>query len=462
MKSKHAWLLAAGLLSLAAGCTDSAPGHPFIDSAETADLPFEGGPLYLTGAFDGSKAFRMWLATMEFAREVESESGKPLRFTYFINSSYLDPGVERSWIGRARSQKEATVRFAVMQQAINEGHEIANHTVRHQDGSEWTVEQWRSELGEFHDLVERNLFEPVLDAQGVPVFPRWRPMPSAQPGEVGASCQTSGDCASNMCLQMTPGQGFCSTGCNKNLPCANGTVCGAPDWNESQDRCLPMPEFPVVHDGEVLFDEAGVANVQSSQLESYPIIGFRAPQLGHNRPMFEVLEEIGYRYDTSKILRPGKPSRVHSGRLFPSIYEFALMKNSGSATVPMDYNYKFNDVSGARMTEDYKKSVRDAYARGREPWNMGHHFSLWKGGAYWQAMKETFRYAAKGCPEGGQLTCENVEFPTFVELADELDRMNRQDGGLFPAGFDLFGAPGIEEPDTFMGEQGHGHDLEEL
>jgi len=462
MKHHHSWL-AVGAIALV-GCTPSNSDTDLLEdeAAAASDSPFANGPMYLTGAFDGSKAFRMWNATMQFTRDLERDTGKHLRFTYFINTAYFDTGVRGSWIGKSLSDKESLVRMAVTQQAINEGHEIANHTVRHQDGSQWTELQWRAELEEFHALTDKNLFRPVLGDDGKPVFPRWRAMPGAAPGEVGSACSNDSDCQSSMCLDMAPGQGICSAACNKNRPCGNGTVCGASDWNESLDRCIPVPEFPVVHKGEVLFDANGAPNLSSSQLEPYQIVGFRAPQLGHNQALFEILEELGYRYDTSKILRPGPPTRVSEGRSFPSIYEFALMKHEGAKTIPMDYNYKVNDGSGERMTEDYKSSVRAAYADGRQPWNVGHHFSLWLGGAYWQAMKDTFVYAAKGCPENGELKCPNVEFPTFVELADTLDGMNASRGGGLDDASDLFARPGVEEDATFVTEMGCGDDDDQV
>jgi hypothetical protein len=280
-----------GLAVGAQGCvaaTDSEPSDEAgtqQSSGGKADDLFENGPLYLTGAFDGSKRFGMWVDTVDFTRYIKETYGKSLKWTYFINTCYFDPSVTGSWIGKALSQDEATVRWALVQQAINEGHEIGNHAVRHRDGTEWSYSQWRTELEEFDELVERNLFKPIHDPGVGPVFPKWRPMPSAGPGEVGAACDSDGDCDSGICLPVSDRASFCSAGCNKYNPCANGTVCGAPDWNESLDRCVPMPEFPVYHNGEMLFDANGQANLAHPDLKPYRMTGFRAPQLGHNANM---------------------------------------------------------------------------------------------------------------------------------------------------------------------------------
>ena len=425
----------AGIAMIVSGCsTDSTTESGPEGIGGKADTIFTDGPLFITGAFDGSKKFQMWVETMKFARSVKERFGKSVGFTYFINSCYFDTEVSRSWIGKAHSRGEIIARWALVQQAINEGHEIGNHTVRHQDGTEWTRAQWDTELEEFHALTDNNLFKPVLDGAGQPVFPAWREVPGAASGEVGASCASSDECNSGLCIPLTPSQSFCTDTCNKNRSCASGTACGAPDWNSSVDYCIPLPEFPVVFGGEVLFDENGTPNQSHPSLQSYPIVGFRAPQLGHTATLFESLEGLGYTYDTSKILSPGPPSRVvHTGRLFTSLYEFALMKNPGSRTIPMDYNYKVNDATGDRMLADYQQSVVDAYqVRGRQPWNIGHHFALWKGGSYWHAMQDAIVFAAKGCPTAtGEKRCADVAFPTFIELANHLDAKSDGFGDIF-------------------------------
>jgi peptidoglycan/xylan/chitin deacetylase (PgdA/CDA1 family) len=370
----------------------------------------------------------MWVDTMDFTRRVERETGKRIRWTYFINTCYYDPSVEGSWIGKAHSREEVIARTALTQQAINEGHEIGNHTVRHQDGSEWTEEQWRKEIQEFHDFTDNNLFKPLYDSlTGEQIFPKWPDGTDVADGAVGSICETDSECNSGICLPITADTSYCSQRCNSNNPCPDGSACGAPDWNTSRDVCVPLPEFPVEYQGEELFDADGYANLDHPALETYPIKGFRAPQLGHNSALFKVLTDFDYDYDTSKVLHTGPPQRVrHSGDTFDSLYEFALMRNSGSATIPMDYNYKYGDYSGDRMLQDYRQSVLDAYeVRGRQPWNIGHHFALWKRGAYWQAMQDVFEWSAKGCPDDdGRELCPETEFPTFGELAAIIDAIN--------------------------------------
>ena len=96
-----------------AGCND-----PALSKAEKADIAFQDGSLALTGAFDGSKRFGMWVDTIAFARTIPG-----LHFTYFINTCYYDHTVTGSAIGTSHSRDEDIVRMALTQQAINEGHE---------------------------------------------------------------------------------------------------------------------------------------------------------------------------------------------------------------------------------------------------------------------------------------------------------------------------------------------------
>jgi hypothetical protein len=425
--------LAALLLVTACASESATPEEstPDVRSGGKADGAFVAGPMYLSGAFDGSQRFAMWVDTMKFARHIRDDLGKPFAFTYFINTAYYDHTVKGSWIGTSDNAREETVRWALTQQAVNEGHEIGDHTVRHQDGSKWTLAQWRAELREFHGLVEKHLFDTVLDDQGQPLFPRWRPAPQAAAGQTGAACQTDDECAGHHCLAVTPTQGFCTQGCNVKIACPNDTVCGTPGFTSDQDVCVPMPEYPVEHNGQVLFDENGAPNLANPELQPYKIVGFRAPQLGQNAALYQTLTELGYRYDTSMVLPPGPPARTaRGGQVFQNLYQFPLMKNPGSLTIPMDYNYYVDKGAAARMQADYRKSLVDSYARGHMPWNIGHHFALWQNGGYWAAMKDAFEFAAGGCPDAaGQSRCADVEFVTFGQLADKLD--GKADGPMW-------------------------------
>ena len=80
---------------------------------------------------------------------------------------------------------------------------------------------------------------------------------------------------------------------------------------------------------------------------------------------------------------------------------------------------------GERMVADYQSSLLTAYAsKRRYPWNVGHHFAQWHGGAYWRALQTTITFAAKGCPDArGALGCRRVAFPSFRKLARRVVRL---------------------------------------
>jgi len=127
------------------------------------------------------------------------------------------------------------------------------------------------------------------------------------------------------------------------------------------------------------------------------VIGFRAPQLAHSPGLFKTLVNKGYTYDTS---------RTNAANYWPEkiagIWNFPLAElrivGSGKATLSMDYNFYFADSRAEpdpAGKETYKKQMVDTYMAyfesnyfgNRAPLHIGHHFSKWNGGAYWEAMQ---------------------------------------------------------------------------
>ncbi len=397
------------------------------DLLMTPDLAKPETPMYLNGSFDGgSSPFRTWLGAIDFAREIKRTYGKRLPITFFLTTAFLDKSVMGSSVGTAKSQEEILVRTALIQQAVNEGHEIANHTVRHldggDDGGKWTLSQWRTELLEFQRLVTRNVFQPVLDDSGAPVFPRWQPLSTATPHTIGASCSDVNPCSSGLsCVYVTKSVGLCTQDCNGDLACPTGLYCGYPDTTgttlEFKDICLPLPQFPVVYKGQTLFRADGTPNLSNPLLRPYRVVGFRAPYLSTNDAMYDALKELGYEYDSSDVAPP-EPAQIKNG-----IFQFALMKMPGMVTYPMDYSYYIRDTDRATMTADYRSGIVQAYKLSRMPWNIGHHLRNYKDGVYFEAMKDAFRFAAQGCPDDknmGRPQCPNLELISFRELAQRL------------------------------------------
>ena len=256
---------------------------------QRSDLDWSHGPLYLTASFDGSQRFAMWADTLQVARQLRDGDGRGASFTYFINACYYSTTVEGSRIGRASSDAEVLVRLALTQQAINEGHDIANHGVRHDDGSGWNLARWTRELDEFHGILDGRLFRPLRDGEGGFVFPRFEPLAGAGPGALGARCQHNSDCDSGRCLPLTARTRLCSQPCNARRPCPSGTVCGAPGFQRDTDQCLVPPRYPIVHQGKPLFFANGRPNPDHPALKRYRVLGFRAPFLAFHDTLIEAL-----------------------------------------------------------------------------------------------------------------------------------------------------------------------------
>jgi len=139
------------------------------DPGGKADSIFGDGPLYLTGAFDGSKRFGMWVDSMEFARYIGREYGKRLRLTLLHQHLLFDETTTGSAIGRAVDRDEALVRIALC---------AADHQRRARDRQPHVrtatagldVEQWRAEFTDFHRNHGQDAVQPDPGADGSFVF----------------------------------------------------------------------------------------------------------------------------------------------------------------------------------------------------------------------------------------------------------------------------------------------------
>lgn len=134
------------------------------------------------------------------------------------------------------------------------------------------------------------------------------------------------------------------------------------------------------------------------------IAGFRAPYLSTNDALRVALADNGFAYDASDVSRGPVEPETAGG-----ITRFALPQipegPSGRRVIAMDYNL-FVRHSGGFEREDkdgvFEKrtldALRDAFDReyrgARVPLQLGFHFTLMNGGAYWRALE---RFAAAVC-----------------------------------------------------------------
>lgn len=383
---------------------------------------FTKTPFWFTAAFDGSLRFSLWLRTLAFNRKMLRKYGKSAHLTYFVNAAFYSTKPGKSDVGKAMSRNEVLVRRALTQQAINEGHDIADHGVGHHDGRNWTQEEWVAEIDRFRGIMFGQLYEPVLAEEGRFAFPRFEPVAAADARSAGAACSSNTDCDSGQCLELTAQTSVCTEPCNLKRKCREGMACGAPMFREDTDVCVPLPAYPIEQGGLTLFNEKGEANRKNPALKPYRVLGYRAPYLAANNALYGALAARGYLYDTSQSASPGPPFRVIPEAGGNGVLEFALMLYPGGLTIPMDYNYAHLGATQQRMKDDYERSLLASYGKGRLPWNVGHHFATWKDGAYLEALEWAVEHVLAGCPASEEETrCPGGEVVSFRELVQRLE-----------------------------------------
>lgn len=181
------------------------------------------------------------------------------------------------------------------------------------------------------------------------------------------------------------------------------------DWSQEFKSFFDIIE----HVGTLNHLENQPLERRSLQLPAEGIVGFRAPELGVNKHLWPVLTSYSFKYDTSLTDRLGAwPSKRAYG-----LWEFPLtiIPFAGSATsslLSMDYNFYYKqskaiDVAkrGTPLWDEYYNQVlvsyRDYFAHSyngnHAPIFIGHHFSPWNDGVYWEALK-TFALEVCGKP----------------------------------------------------------------
>jgi hypothetical protein len=169
------------------------------------------------------------------------------------------------------------------------------------------------------------------------------------------------------------------------------------------------------------------------------IKGFRAPLLATDSGLWTSLKNHKFAYDCSRTAESNYwPEKMSTG-----IWNFPLadLKISGTSkkTLSMDYNFYVAQSGGTKdeaNKEAYKKQMYDTYLAwfqqnyygNRAPLNIGHHFAMWNGGAYFEALKK-FASAVCGLPE---VKC--VTYGEYTQWLNDQDALALTDirKGLFP------------------------------
>ncbi|MES3037113.1 MAG: hypothetical protein V4736_04325 [Bdellovibrionota bacterium] len=346
----------------------------FIPTAARAQA-VERPPQYVLLAFDGSYNNDVWESSRAFSTKKKAQ-GVDVRFSYFINPVYLlwkcpaasttckpppytrsdyynPPGYrsERdasgkviqvknvgSAIGWGDNDKDISWRIENMNNAFTEGHEIGSHAVGHFDGSSWSYEDWKSEFNQFYSILDK-VFE--------------------------------------------------------------------------INKISPTALYP-----------QGLAFRND-------IVGFRAPVLGFSPGMYQALPEFGLKYDTSQQDQPTYWPQMNKYGTWN--FPLAGISRPGSArtTPSMDYNFCYVDSAALLQTDPglmsykvpgekantnreclntvrpeqkvalkknmmtmYMNYFNNNYYGNRAPVSIGHHFSRWVSGAYYETF---FEFAEKVC-----------------------------------------------------------------
>jgi peptidoglycan/xylan/chitin deacetylase (PgdA/CDA1 family) len=322
-----------------------------------AQRQVERPPQYVLLAFDGSYRDSIWKYLRKFSKD-HAQENTDVRFTFFISSVYLMEraaglqyyhpagGHKGSAIGWGDDRADINNRIDNINGAFEEGHEIGSHAAGHWDGSKWTAQDWKNEFNAFYGMID-----------GVFAFNKLPPRP-------------------------------------------------------------------------LKFRKS--------------ILGFRAPLLGYSKGMYQELPEFGMLYDTSQQSETMDYwPQQGNWQVKSSIWNFPLGKVAIPGTAKhyptMDYNFCANDsieilrkypeltrysgidAATGRKTSNFigvdkktgqdihidcmrvvppnvKKFIEDRtyqaymnyfnnnYYGNRAPISIGHHFSKWMSGAYFDAM----------------------------------------------------------------------------
>lgn len=348
------------LLIAAISVTLVTPGVGFAKTTKKKRDPssVDRPPQFVLLAFDGSKDIAFWDESMAAADTFPTKEGTSrVRWTYFINPTYyLSSGKKTTYNTPGHKPGKSCIGFS------NTTEEIAQRIAR-------TNKAFKTK----HEIASH----------------------------ANSHCEPKG---------------------------ANGVPWGQKEW---------MSEFSQFN--TLLFDAFKINGIKPVAPSDYPngfsfsqkdIVGFRAPLLAQTPGLWPTLKAFNFRYDTSKSAKPDYwPQRQDwGGWNFP----LAQMKIAGTSrtTLSMDYNWFVYQTGGVtkknmtdaeynrfytQMLDSYKYYFKKNYFGNRAPVHIGHHFSKWNRGVYWQVMKDFSKFVCNK-PE--------VRCVTYVEYANWLDGLD--------------------------------------
>nr|BFD67950.1 hypothetical protein HAGR004_29720 [Bdellovibrio sp. HAGR004] len=377
-------------------------------SMAEANSRVERPPQFVLLAFDGSYENSFWKESRKFAQDMKYR-GVDMKFTYFISGVYWLH--EKNYALYMPPHKE--VEFSSARQRQREV-ERRNEEARDESISSATRKRIR---GQYSDIGFGDTPQDV----------------AVRIDEVNAAYEEGHEIASH----------------------ANGHYQGG-DRDKGKSRRWTVDQWRSEFKQFInlifnAFENNGIQN-RTKYRTGYAfgpkdIVGFRAPTLDTNSAMFEALKDYKFKYDTSGAKSAPEFSKwpeknMHGTWLFP----LGLIQVVGASykTASMDYNFYANQSGGMddkanadkyrkQMTKSYLKYFNDNYYGDRSPVHIGHHFSKWNGGAYWESMKEV---AAEICAK------PDVRCATYSEYVKWLESQDKADLAAYARGkFDKLSAP---------------------
>lgn len=358
------------LLVTALSISLATPGVGFAktDKKKRDPSSVDRPPQFVLLAFDGSKDNAFWDESMAAADTMPTKEGTSrVRWTYFINPTYyLSSGKKTTYLTPGHKPGKSCIGFS------NQLEDIAPRIAR-------TNKAYKAK----HEIASH----------------------------ANSHCEPKG---------------------------ASGVPWGQKEW---------MSEFAQFN--TLLFDAFKINGIKPVAPSDYPngfsftkeeIVGFRAPQLAQTPGLWPTLKAFNFRYDTSKSAKPDYwPQRQDwGGWNFP----LAQIKIAGTSrtTLSMDYNWFVYQTAGVskkdmtdveykrfynQMLDSYKYYFKKNYHGNRAPVHIGHHFSKWNRGVYWEVMKDFSKFVCNK-PE--------VRCVTYVEYANWLDGLDRNRYDSYRAG----------------------------
>lgn len=374
----------------------------------------ERPPQYVLFAFDGSYDNDVWQYSRDYT-QMRKDGGVDTRFTFFINPVYLlssenktvysPPGQRLTYnakgeikrdklgnivtvsnrgsaIGWGDDREDISLRIDQMNEAYREGHEIGSHAVGHFDGGyhskkqridlRWSEADWRSEFRQFYYILDN-------------VFSLNKIRPKEQNG----------------LLFRNEINGF-----------------RAPVLGVSDGLWPNLPKFGIKYDTSKL----NMPNYWPKKNEygtwNFPLA--EVPEPGGSRRWISMDYNFCVR-DSARVLKEE-----------PQTMEMKTTNKNGEVVKANKARDCLNAVSTAQkaqvkanMLEIYRSYFNTNYYGNRAPIHIGHHFSKWMSGAYYEAF---FEFANEVCSK------PEVKCVTYSELMNFLDGKKDSDIAAYRKG----------------------------